>query len=194
MREKNKAIIEVILCLLKVYKMGMGLPESSGRESILKSLKYLIPQTIRQYDLPRTHYHLSVAAKRRWDKLSSEDIMQQHSQDHVDCDKLEGISITCLLFVGAKKEGTPAEITEDGFTFRQMFQQDHVVPVSMIFKQMLQMGNADAGTIRRLLNKMHICTILQEEDHMIGKTKGRCLDYRKTIDDVYTPAGIKLVF
>ncbi len=193
MKAKNSAIIKSILCLLKAYKTEMGLPETDLRQSTLKSLTYLISQTIRHYVLPKSHYHLSQAAYERWEELSDEDIMQKHFQDHVFCDKLEGTSRQYPLFVGASKKGILTEITEEGFSFRQMFHEDHIVPVSMIFEQMILMDKMDAEKVSALLNKMHICTILKEENNRIGRTRDRCLDYRKTINKVYTPAGITLV-
>ncbi|MBR6021746.1 MAG: hypothetical protein IK066_04940 [Kiritimatiellae bacterium] len=194
MNRTNEAIINSLLCLLKAYKTEMSLPEGDLQKVIQKSLKYLISQSIRQYALPKAHYHLSRGAHARWEKLSIEDIMQKNEQDHVFCDKLEGCSRQYRLFVGAERTGTPTMITEEGFIFRQMFHKDHVIPVSMIFEKMVTMDHADAQKIRTLLNTMHICTILKEEDHRIGRTKGRSLNYRKTIDDVYTPAGIELMF
>lgn len=189
---KNNAIIKAILILLEEYKAEKSQPKTIEIESSLKSLKYLINQAVRQYDIPKGNRHVSRAAHARWKELSSNDILNKHYQDKVVCDRLAGTSKQYTLFIGASKKGKPTIITEKGFRFRQMFHEDHVIPVAMIVDSLIKKGKTNEQTIKKLLNKMHICTLLKAEDHRLPKKEGRFLDFWKTINTAYDRAGIAL--
>lgn len=118
--------------------------------------------------------------------------MTKHSHDKVVCDKLANAVREYRVFTGAQKDGVKCEISEDGFKFGAMFHEDHVIPVSMIFDALVKLSPADRKSIKHLLNKMHICILLKEEDRKLGRTKGRSLNYRKTIEDVYTRHHVAL--
>lgn len=187
---KNEAIVDSILCLLKEYRKEMTAPIPNNAD--LNSLKYLINQTIRAYDIPENNHHLSQRAFDRWNELSTEDIMKKHYKDKVVCDKLTG-PVEYVLYTGASKTGTPTSLTKGSeFEFRKMFHEDHVIPVSMIFDEMVKMLVVDKQSIENLLNGMHMCVLLKKEDRKIGKTRGRSLDFDKTIEDVYKRYGISL--
>lgn len=187
---KNDAIVDSILCLLKEYRKEMTAPNPNNAD--LNSLKYLINQTIRAYDIPKGNYHLSEGAYNRWKELSTEDIMKKHYKDKVVCDKLTG-PVEYVLYTGASKTGTPTSLTKGSeFEFRKMFHEDHVIPVSMIFDEMVKMLVVDKQSIENLLNEMHMCVILKDEDRNIGRTRGRSLDFYTTIKNVYEPARIYL--
>ena len=187
---KNDAIVDSILCLLREYRKEMIAPNSNNAD--LNSLKYLINQTIRAYDIPEENRHLSKAAHNRWDELTMHDIRKYHYKKMVICDKLK-VTKKYELFIGAQKTGNLTEFNNGyEFEFRKMFHEDHVIPVSMIFDEMVKMPVVNKPLIENLLNRMHLCVILKEEDRRISRTKGRSLDFYTTIKNVYEPAGIYL--
>ena len=187
---KNKAIIGSILHLLKGYQQEMTRPIPNVRD--LDNLHYLLGQSIRQYDIPSGNHHVSQEAHRRWTELSTDDINKYHYKDKVVCDNLCG-SVTYDYYKGANKFGEPATLSKGSvFDFRQMFHEDHVIPVSLILGQMIQMQTPNNKAIENLLNKMHLCIILKEEDRKIGRTKGRSLVYSDTIEKVYNSSGVYL--
>lgn len=191
---KNDAIIDSIKRLVKEYKSEVIKPSTLKRKTNVNSLKYLISQSIRQYDVPERHRHLSKKAYVRWNQLSNDDIMAKHSHDKVDCDKLADAVREYRIFIGAKKDGTKCEISEDGFTFGKMFAEDHVIPVSLIFDALTKLKPFNKQSIKRLLNTMHICVLLKEEDRKLGRTKGRSLKYREVIENVYQKHHVDLYF
>jgi hypothetical protein len=71
-----------------------------------------------------------------------------------------------------------------------MFHEDHVIPVSMIFAELKKSTDIKSDKIKCILDKMHLCIILKEEDRKIGRTKGRSMDFDKTISHVYKEAEI----
>ena len=187
---KNEAIIDSIMCLLKQYRKEKTNPNPNNAD--LKSLKYLINQAIREYDIPEENHHLSEAVHERWDELTTRDIREYHYKKKVICDKLTG-PVKYELFIGAKKIGKPTVLTKGSeFEFRMMFHEDHVIPVSMIFDKMVEMPVVDKRSVENLLNGMHMCVILKKEDRKISRTKGRGPDFNTTIASVYNPAKIIL--
>lgn len=187
---KNEAIIDSILCLLSEYQNEIV--NSKANKSDTDGLRYLIGQIIRQYDIPKKNYHLSQDAQTLWNKLSTKSIMDYHYRDIVECDKISG-TIECNSYKGASKTGTPVTLSKGlKFVFRQIFHEDHIVPVSLIWEEMRDKP-MNKQSLKKLLNKMHICYLLKEEDRRIPNTKGRSLDYKDIIDEVYRPAGINLV-
>lgn len=187
---KNDALIDAILCFLKEYKNEAA--KSKPNKEDLEELHYLIGQTIRQYDIPVKNFHLSQGAQDLWNKLSTKNILDYHYKEIVVCDKLSK-TITCKSYKGASKTGESLSLSKNSkFIFRQIFHEDHIVPVSLIWEAMRD-NPMDKQSLKKLLDKMHICYLLKEEDRRIPTTKGRSLDFLETIDNIYTPAGIRLV-
>lgn len=187
---KNKAIISSIKHLLKGYQQEMARAVPNERD--LDNLHYLLGQSIRQYDIPSGNHHISQEAHKRWTELSTDDIKKYHYKDKVVCDNLCG-SVTYDFYKGASKLGEPTTLSKGSvFDFRQMFHEDHVIPVSLIMDQMIQMEAPTNKAIENLLNKMHLCIILKEEDRRIGRTKGRSRIFSNTISKVYNKAGVYL--
>ena len=187
---KNDAIIKSILCLLTEYKTEMAKPNYD--KDSLGSLRYLLGQSIRQYDIPVQNHLMSQAAHSRWTELTTANIMNYHYRDIVVCDNLSK-PVQHALFNGSKKRGTLTTLTKGyKFHFREMFHEDHVIPVSMILDEMIKMQAVDYLSIESLLNQMHICVLLKKEDRKIGRTRNRSLKFQKTIRDVYNTENIYL--
>ena len=97
------------------------------------------------------------------------------------------------FYKGAEKEGKLRKIIKGShFEFRKVFHEDHVIPVSLIMKKLVELNPNNEKEIKELLEKMHICVILKDEDRIISTTKGRTLDFEETIKNVYNIAGIFL--
>ena len=188
---KNDAIVESIQTLVTEYKKLTS--TSSKNKEDLGSLRYLLLQSIRQYDIPLSHRYVSEAAFKLWNQLTSQSIKDCHYRDRITCDKLNG-SINCSKYKGAYGTGNPTTLTTNStFLFREMFHEDHVIPVSVILDKMSQCSNVNKTSIKCLLDKMYLCVILKEEDRRIGRTKGRNNDdFQTIIDTVYKNNGITL--
>ena len=190
---KNEAIIKSIITLLDAYNKTLSDKSNQGKRNS-NSLKYLINQSIRQYDIPSDNWHVSNAALTLWYNLTKEDIKNYHYRDAVTCDNLKQPWNTDL-FQGAYKEGDEREIfPNDSFLFNELFHEDHVIPVSLILEEIIKSPIIDYNSIKTILDKMHICVILKEEDRKLGRTKGRDLVFNKTIVDVYNKNGVELFY
>jgi hypothetical protein len=185
---KNEAIIQSIIVLLKAF-----LPLHSQiniDKAALNSLRYLLGQSVRQYDIPLENYHISQAALERWEQLSKDKIEKYHYRDMVKCDNLTKL-YRFKQFKGASKSGNPRKLHPNGsFVFRDMFHEDHVIPVSLILNELIKIKTVDENSVKEQLNKMHICIILKEEDRKLGRTISRTANFVDTINNVYKPKGI----
>jgi hypothetical protein len=195
---KNNAIIESILCLLKGYKDE----EKAKQTQNLNDLKYLLNQSIRQYDIPDGNRHLSVKADKLWKQVmpTTENIMNYHYKQMVHCKNSSDEDVNLELYKGNTRKTfetkTLQPIEEWEFEFRKVFHEEHVVPVQAIVDYLVQqeVNTLNAESIKKLLDeKLHICVILKKEDGHLPKIKRKSFDYQTIIDTVYEDAGIKLV-
>ena len=145
---KNEAILKSIICLITEYKAEMV--KQNPDQSVMGSMRYLLGQSVRQYDIPKQNHHLSQAAHNRWTTLSSDDIKKYHYQDRVICDKLSG-PVKFNSYNGSHGKGTPKTLTKDStFVFRELFHEDlkdihHLTEVKMRKIRRIVYAAADAG-------------------------------------------------
>lgn len=183
---KNEAIIKSIKILLEAFIVN----KAEDNEVDNGSLSYLIGQLIRQYDIPKEHCHISNNAQALWDSLNVTigNIEDYHYKMKVTCNPSKPMRVK--FYKGAEKEGKLRKIIKGShFEFRKVFHEDHVIPVSLIMKKLVKLNPNNEKEIKELLEKMHICVILKEEDRIIRTTKGRSLDFEETIKNVYNIAG-----
>ena len=190
---KNDAIINSIITLLEAYNKALSDKSNQGKRNS-NSLKYLINQGIREYDTPPNNLHVSEKAIEQWKELTTSKIEDYHYNDKVICDKqIKTKSIK--LYKGANGKGNYKKLSlGDSFKFNAIFHEDHVIPVSLILEEIIKSPIIDYNSIKTILDKMHICVILKEEDRKLGRTKGRNIDFNKTIEDVYNKNGVELFY
>lgn len=191
---KNKVIIESILCLLSGLN---GLKDGDSKKNI-DSLRYLLGQSIRHYDVPEENYHISQAAKDRWDELSNDCIRNYWYRKQVKCNNLK-FAKSYKLYKGSTNTGTPTSLNlGESFEFRQMFHEEHTIPVSLVMNALT--NNPKISTkkdIEELLDSMHISILLKDEDRAInakfGTTNKRSLIFSDNVKNIYNKCGITLL-
>lgn len=179
----NTAIITSVKSLLIEYKTLLNCKQADKED--LRGLRYLLGQTIRHYKIVPSNRHISCGAINRWNELCKDSIKCYKHNDKVTCNNL--ITPKCYsLYTGAKGAGLLTTLSPSStFIFKQMFQEDHVIPIKLILEELIKLKTVNSKSIENILNKMHICLILKEEDRRIGRTKGRSLKFNHTIINVY---------
>lgn len=191
---KNRIILQTIYDLLAGYKQM----NAKGCKKDIDSLRYLLGQSIRQYDVPEENYHISQAAKERWDELSNDCIRNYWYRKQVKCNNLK-LAKSYNLYIGSTNAGIPTILNPgETFMFRQMFHEEHTIPVSLILNELT--GNPKISTkkdIEELLDSMHISILLKDEDRAInakfGTTKKRSLIFSDNVKNIYNKCGITLL-
>ena len=210
----NNATIEIIYTILKnceKYKSDANckectkngttqcngcqwhyIPQEKGGR-IIWGVDYLLGQIIRQIDVPAERKHLSVGAKEKWKELGfdEKDIWKYNYQDWVSCNT----SVTVIEYKGASKNGVEVSVAKNGgFTLREVFHDEHIVPINDILKELFKIPKEQLTyeKISEYLDKIHICRILKSEDRKIRpKYKRGCeLDYKKIYEKYYVTKGV----
>ena len=191
---KNEIIIESILCLLSKFNEV----KEAGSKKDIDGLRYLIGQSIRQYDVPEENYHISQAAKDRWEELSNDCIRNYWYRKQVKCNNLK-FAKNYKLYTGSTSAGIPTLLNPgESFAFRQMFHEEHTIPVSLVMNELT--NNPKISTkkdIEELLDSMHISILLKDEDRAInakfGTTNKRSLIFSDNVKKIYNNCGITLL-
>ena len=192
--EQNK-IFDIIINLLIGVKNQDKLVEEteSGEVLTVTQCKYLLNQTIRQYQIPKDHYFVSEAALELWRKIRKDSIFNYTYRDNVVKTIDEPVWID--KFNGSRKEPYQSLYLNRGesFTFNDVFTDEHIVTVSDIIKELKALPSYDYAEIKRVLDKIYICKVLKEEDHNIKNKHTRPTDHQLVINTDYYDAGIKVL-
>ena len=192
--QQNK-ILDIIINLLNGIKNGNQLLEKvdDNRTIGLGGCAYLLNQIIRQYQIPQSHYFISEKAFELWTKISTDNIFKytyrdkvtKNVNDYVQVDKYKG---------GEKDPYQKQAILKKGanFIYNDVFTDEHIVTVSNIIDELLNLPTYEYSSIIKILDKIYICKMLKGEDHIIKNRSNRSTDYREVIVRDYSEAGIKI--
>ncbi len=183
--------MNIIIYLLSKYKEKNDSPIKY--ELSYGSAYYLLNQTVRQLSLPKEKYLLSEAAKQLWDSLTSKEIENYFSRESIENEKIE--SITLPVYKGNKKESTGNVDVKKGktFIFNNVFHCEHIIPINMIVKKLLELQNPTTDEVSAILDHISVCRVLKEEDRKIKEKLSRPFNENEVIEKIYLRNGIKIV-
>ena len=192
--QQNK-ILDIIINLLNGIKNKNSIVEEVEYETkmTLNGASYLLNQTLRQYNIPKSHYFISERAFELWNKISKDDILKYTYRDKVT--KNTNGNVCVDKYKGSEKEPFQKQVIlarGDSFIYNDVFTDEHIVTVSDIIKELLKLTTYNYSSITNILDKMYICKMLKSEDRMIKNKSKRSTDYRKVINKDYLSVGIRL--
>ena len=192
--QQNK-ILDIIINLLTGIKNKNSIVEEVEDQTkmTLNGASYLLNQTLRQYNIPKNHYFISEKAFALWNKISTDDILKYTYRDKVVKNTNDNVCVD--KYKGGEKEPfqKQAILTKgDSFTYNDVFTDEHIVTVSDIIKELLNLPRYTYASITNILDKMYICKMLKSEDRMIKNKSKRSTDYKEVIKRDYLSVGIKL--
>ena len=192
---EHNRILDIIISLLIGIKNSNKLIDlsSTGGELRLNGCSYLLNQTIRQYQLSQDHYHVSEKAQKLWDSISTDSIFNYTYRDKVTKDVEGEVVIEKFRGGEGKSYATTTIKCGDYFVFKDVFTDEHIVTVSNIIGELLNLPEYNYEAIENVLNKIHVCKMLKSEDRSIKRKRNRSTDYREVVVSVYKDAGIKLL-
>ena len=197
---------DVILSLIKACKNEETFYAVSGprnHDIKLGNSHYLLGQIIRNLWNQKGHRCISKRVLELWNKLKiGEPIINYYYQMPVYYENEEPVHIKCYKGAGSSSnwEGDIKYINKtDYFRFREVFHIEHIVPVGIILKQLLELDlNLDKEVLYNKLNfildKIYVCYMLKEEDRKLNKVSknNRSDNYLEVIDNDYKKAGIEI--
>ena len=174
----NKSLVEIIRSALSAINNGY----QRTKNSYGVDYKYLLNQSIRQYVIPTSNLHMTVAADKLWQALGiSESILLYRYQDAI-LPKQTLLSVqTCK---GPSKRIELVDVfANQSIPFNLLFIEEHTTPVSDVIKALkaAYSANPTDQTIVDVLDKMHITKMLKIENKGILLSSKRICpnDYNK---------------
>ena len=179
----NNKAIDIIIYYLNVIKSKE--PITAHLAINRSSASYLLKQTVRQLILPREKCYLSVKAKELWDQITDEEIFNYWYRNSVRSKNQK--ELTVPIYSGASKK--PWEIRKlnqnDTILFREVFHDDHIIPIRLIVDRLLQLNYINYENVKNVLKDISICRMLKEEDRLISEKSKRAYNEREIITKLY---------
>lgn len=205
---ENINAFDILITLIKACQENCDEPIVHGPEgygAILESADYLLAQSVRQLWNRDGHRFVSVKAAKLWDDLKVEGPIFDYCYQKPVHYKNE-VPVHVKGYTGAK--GTPDweedlkyKDAGDCFRFRQVFHIEHIVPINVILKELINLDLSEEKEVvyekmDAVLNKIYVCYMTKEEDRTLnrnGAKTNRPDDYREVLDKQYKEAGIEVV-
>ena len=159
---QQNMILDIIINLLIGIKNNNQLFEKNDRNGsmCLGGCSYLLNQTIRQYQISKSHYFISEKAFDLWNKISTDDIFKYTYRDKVVKNTEDEVSID--KYKGSEKKPFKESLSikkGDSFIYNDVFTDEHIVTVSNIIDELLNLPTYDYVSITKILDKIYICKI-----------------------------------
>lgn len=173
--EINWPLVQMIKYAL--VGLSMNYKRKRGRDGV--SYKYLLNQSIRQYVIPKTNFHVSKRAAELWTKLGMS--MDESNEAYIlyyeyrdSFAPLYDVS-DVQTYSGSKKKNLRGISVKSGESrsFNTLFIDEHTTPVSDVIAALKlkfvgkSSDEIELSDIIELLDKIHITKMLREENCVI---------------------------
>ena len=188
---ENK-VIDIIIDFLIGWKNNnrIELRDESNKYCAIANCHYLLGQIIRNYHVEFDHYYVSESAINKWKEITDEPLFKYWYRDQVIIAKDN--DVTLLEYVGNSNNYKETTLSKgDKFVFRNVFHDEHMVPIKMILDELFALENPNYENVKKILDKIYICRMLKKEDRDLENKYNRSTDINVVINTDYK--NIKLV-
>lgn len=176
-------VYDIIIEFIKACKNDFKICNSSD-SNYIGNCRYLLNQILRQYSIAHDHYYISKKAILKWNQITDESIFNYYYRDYVEVKKIGPITIK--TYRGNSNKFDEKIVNKgDKFCFRDVFHDEHIVPIKMIYNELINLDNVDKESVKSILNKIYICRILKEEDRTISSKYKRSTNVNEVIEKDY---------
>ena len=177
-------VLDIIIEFIKGYKSKDARIASSDGTCVINNCKYLLPQIIRQYGLNANQYYISKEAINLWNKISDKPIFDYWYRDKVLVEK--DVQIAASRFVGnSNKEEIVTLKKDESFVFRDIFHDEHIVPIKMIVDELVALDEPNYDNVKAILNKIAVCRMLKTQDRSINHKYNRSTNLDEVLNNDY---------
>ena len=187
----DSKVIDIIIEFLNGCNNGDKIVDDNKNEyCAIHNCHYLLGQIIRNYHVEYNHYYISEKALELWKKITDETLFDYWYRAKVTMEK-EGL-LKVKVYVGNSKHYTEMDLSKGkDFTFRDVFHDEHMVPIKMILDELLALDNPNYDNVKKILDKIYICRMLKEEDRDLANKYNRSTNINEVINNDYK--NIKLI-
>ena len=184
---ENK-VLDIIIEFIKGYNAKDSRLLSEDGKSGINSCNYLLPQIIRQYCLNVNQIYISTEAINLWNQISGEPIFDYWYRDKVTMTKDGEVEIE--EYVGNSNK--PKELRKlkknDTFTFRDVFHDEHIIPIKMIVDELVALKDPNYENVKSILDKLAVCRMLKTQDrkiiHKYNRSTNLCEVFKTDYKDI----------
>ena len=153
------------------------------------SANYILNQILRQIKIPKENWYITYKADILWQQLTTNKIDDYNYQKKVTLTRNEHLSVT--TFKGNSKRPYNRTLTKgDSFAFREVFHDEHIIPIKIIIRQLFKLDVPTYETVVGILSKISICRMLKTEDRSIYNSHKRSFDLDTIIETTYLKSGV----
>ena len=158
---------------------------------MLWNSNYLLGQIIRQYYIADNNYYISQKALALWGQITNQSIWNFSYQDKILCENSKEIAVKC--YKGASSKHSIKNLKPgDRFTFKDVFHDEHIIPINVIIKELKSLPEYTYTAIENTLDKIKVCRMLKEEDRKIKEKSRRPSDFNYVIENIYKKYEIEI--
>ncbi len=178
-------VVNIIIEFLNGCKNeGRIVDDNKDEYCAITNCHYLLGQIIRNYHIEYNHYFISENALDLWKKITDEPFFHYWYRDKVLMTKEE--SIIVYEYVGNSKKFNERLLKKgDKFTFRDVFHDEHIVPIKMILDELLSLDSPNYDNVKKILDKIYICRMLKSEDRKLVNKYNRSTDINEVLKTDY---------
>jgi len=184
--DSTNTVLDILISLIKgAQSQWSGLQcDYDGKHYTLWGCSYLLDQALRLYQIPDDHYLISKEAKELWLKITTKPIKNFNYQKPVTYEFVEPLVVNC--YTGNGNNSTPKTLQQgDTFPYRDVFHDDHVVPLKIIIEELVALKDPTYETVLPILNKIYICRMIKHEDRDLKNKTARANNYLDVIHQLY---------
>ena len=184
-------VLDIIITLAKAIKETKEPDEKNCQYYLddgtnrLWGAKYLLGQILRQYRIKDSHIFISVAADKLWKEVTNEEMCNYNYTMGVPVHREKYLE----LYKGASKTPFYKGVFKDGdnFQYRQVFHDEHVIPIEMIIKKLEEEKDLNYTNVQKILDNIYMCRMLKSENLELnkGNRNAREWDVKETIQKIY---------
>lgn len=190
----SNEVLDIIIAFINAIKSKEKaiISIENGTVHKLCNPKYLLGQIIRQYVIPPEQYYISLDAKSLWESLSNQSIWDYYYRKYVKCENESPVTI-CEYTGNSNKPRAERKVSKgDGFVFRDVFHDEHMIPVAVIIDELLKLESPDYSNVSLILGNIRICRMLKCEDKKLPSKWKRPYSI-EAITEMYASSGIQLI-
>lgn len=187
----NNFILDLIISLTQASKSPKAQDNIKDGKHQINSCRYLLNQVLRQYQIPEDHYYVTEKANDLWNRLETgENIKTKFYKEAIVCHNKQPILAATYKGNETKSCGYKKLINGQTFKYREVFHNEHIVPIELIIRELLEI-DPTYENVEKVLDKIYICRMLKSENAELGsKFKRNSLDKDEIIKNLYEPKGI----